>query len=94
MAATPHPHQTIRYLGIDLGTSGLQLLLLDKQHHVHASVDAFISLQRPHALLPAILWNDGRSGAQRAELEQRVPSSRQITDNLAMPGFTPQIALN
>ena len=37
------------YLGIDLGTSGLKLLLLDQQHHIHASVDAAITLQRPHA---------------------------------------------
>lgn len=129
------------YLGIDLGTSGLKLLLLDAAHHIHASVDAAISVQRPHpnwseqdpsdwwralesavaqlralvpdawrqvraiglsgqmhgavvlnhqseVLRPAILWNDGRSGAQCAELEQRVPDARQITGNLAMPGFT------
>lgn len=129
------------YLGIDLGTSGLKLLLLDQQHHVHASVDAPITLQRPHptwseqhpldwwqalasavtqlraqapdawrqvraiglsgqmhgavvlnhqseVLRPAILWNDGRSEAQCVELERLVPNSRQITGNLAMPGFT------
>lgn len=129
------------YLGIDLGTSGLKLLLLDTRHHVHASVDAPITLQRPHpnwseqnpaewwqalesavaqlraaapmawsqvraiglsgqmhgavllgqqlqVLRPAILWNDGRSGAQCQALEQRAPQSRQITGNLAMPGFT------
>ncbi len=39
-------------------------------------------------LRPAILWNDGRSGAECAELERRVPDSRRITGNLAMPGFT------
>jgi xylulokinase len=39
-------------------------------------------------LRPAILWNDGRSGPQCAELERRVPRSRAITGNLAMPGFT------
>jgi len=39
-------------------------------------------------LRPAILWNDGRSGAQCAELERREPRSRAITGNLAMPGFT------
>ena len=129
------------YLGIDLGTSGLKLLLLDERHHVHASVDAPLAVQRPqplwseqdpadwwqalaHAaqqlratapqawrqvravglsgqmhgavvldaqarvLRSAILWNDGRADAQCAELEQRAPSSRQITGNLAMPGFT------
>jgi xylulokinase len=129
------------YLGIDLGTSGVKLLLLDTQHKVHASVDAPLTLQRPHpnwseqhpadwwlalehavaqlrataprawqqvraiglsgqmhgavvlndkaeVLRPAILWNDGRSEAQCVELERRVPTSRQITGNLAMPGFT------
>lgn len=39
-------------------------------------------------LRPAILWNDGRSGAQCADLEARVPTSRTITGNIAMAGFT------
>ena len=39
-------------------------------------------------LRPAILWNDGRSHAQCAELERRAPDSRRITGNIAMPGFT------
>jgi xylulokinase len=39
-------------------------------------------------LRPAILWNDGRSHAECAELERREPALRRITGNLAMPGFT------
>lgn len=39
-------------------------------------------------LRPAILWNDGRSAAECVELEQAEPRSREITGNLAMPGFT------
>ncbi len=39
-------------------------------------------------LRPAILWNDGRAFAECAELESRAPSARDITGNLAMPGFT------
>jgi xylulokinase len=39
-------------------------------------------------LRPAILWNDGRSAAECAEIEAAEPSSRAITGNLAMPGFT------
>lgn len=39
-------------------------------------------------LRPAILWNDGRSFAECAELEAAVPGLRAITGNLAMPGFT------
>ncbi|MCB2076574.1 MAG: xylulokinase [Novosphingobium sp.] len=44
-------------------------------------------------LRPAILWNDGRSFAECAELEAIEPCSREITGNLAMPGFTaPKLA--
>lgn len=39
-------------------------------------------------LRPAILWNDGRSGAECAELARRVPTLEAITGNRAMPGFT------
>lgn len=39
-------------------------------------------------LRPAILWNDGRSAAQCEEIERREPRSREISGNLAMPGFT------
>jgi xylulokinase len=47
--------------------------LLDKSHR---------------ALRPAILWNDGRSGQQCAELEAAIPEMTSITGNRAMPGFT------
>jgi xylulokinase len=47
--------------------------LLDKNHR---------------ALRPAILWNDGRSAAQCAELEAAIPEMTAITGNRAMPGFT------
>jgi xylulokinase len=39
-------------------------------------------------LRPAILWNDGRSRAECAELETAEPHSQAITGNIAMPGFT------
>ncbi len=45
------------------------------------------------ALRPAILWNDGRSFAECAELERRVPDFRRRAGNLAMPGFTAPKAL-
>ena len=127
------------YLGIDLGTSGIKVLLLDAQGQVVASHSEPLTLSRPHplwseqdpahwwqatdhaimalgqqhplnsvkaiglsgqmhgatlldakqrVLRPAILWNDGRSYAQCGLLEQQVPTSRQITGNLMMPGFT------
>ena len=39
-------------------------------------------------LRPAILWNDGRSHAECAELERRCPALHAIAGNIAMPGFT------
>ena len=39
-------------------------------------------------LRPAILWNDGRSEQECIELESAEPRSRQITANMAFPGFT------
>lgn len=129
------------YLGIDLGTSGVKLLLLDDAQAVVATADAAVPQHRPQptwseqhpadwwtaveaavaqlraqvpaawaqvrgiglsghmhgavvlgaqgqVLRPAILWNDGRASAECAQLEDAVPTSRQITGNLAMPGFT------
>ncbi|WP_297106544.1 xylulokinase [uncultured Devosia sp.] len=44
-------------------------------------------------LRPCILWNDGRSAAECAEMEATLPTLRQIAGNIAMPGFTaPKIA--
>jgi xylulokinase len=43
---------------------------------------------RDEPLRPAILWNDGRSANECAELERREPNSRAITGNIMMPGFT------
>ncbi|GAB4519034.1 MAG: xylulokinase [Amphiplicatus sp.] len=40
------------------------------------------------ALRPAILWNDGRSLEECAELEAALPALGEITGNRAMPGFT------
>ncbi len=39
-------------------------------------------------LRPAILWNDGRSFAECVDLEAAEPRMREMTGNLAMPGFT------
>jgi len=44
--------------------------------------------EQDKVLRPAILWNDGRSGKECAELEEACPKLRQITGNMAMPGFT------
>ena len=129
------------FLGIDLGTSELKLLLLSAQHRVVATARAPLVVSRPrplwaeqdpqawwvaleaamgelaaaqpqamcevrgiglsgqmhgavlldaaeHVLRPAILWNDGRSAAQCAQLMRDVPALTAIAGNLAMPGFT------
>jgi xylulokinase len=39
-------------------------------------------------LRPCILWNDGRSQAECAELTRRVPDFAARASNIAMPGFT------
>jgi xylulokinase len=44
--------------------------------------------ERGAVLRPCILWNDGRSQAECAELEAAWPGSRRVSGNLAMPGFT------
>jgi len=63
--------------------SSVKAIGLAGQMHGATLLDA--SLQ---ALRPAILWNDGRSGAECAALEASVPQLGQITGNRAMPGFT------
>jgi xylulokinase len=56
---------------------------LSGQMHGATLLDASLRVLRP-----AILWNDGRSHAECADLEAREPRSRDITGNAAMPGFT------
>ncbi len=62
---------------------GVRAIGLTGQMHGAILLDEADSVLRP-----AILWNDGRSGAECAELEEAEPRSRGITGNLAMPGFT------
>jgi len=62
---------------------GLAGVGLSGQMHGATLLDA-----RDKPLRPAILWNDGRSFAECAELKRRVPDLEQRTGNLAMPGFT------
>ncbi|WP_134500559.1 xylulokinase [Microvirga pakistanensis] len=127
------------YMGIDLGTSSVKVLLIKESGTVIDEAAVPLALSRPHplwseqepqawwdaavaavrslrarrsldgvtgiglsgqmhgavlldqsdeVLRPAILWNDGRAGAECKELERREPASRTITGNLAMPGFT------
>ncbi len=56
---------------------------LSGQMHGAVLLDAAGSVLRP-----AILWNDVRSATECTELEEAVPNLRQVTGNIAMPGFT------
>lgn len=126
------------YLGIDLGTSAVKVVLTDETDRIVAQASAPLEVSRRHPLWseqdpdawwtgcdaavrelgqtsdlravrgiglsgqmhgatlfgaddeplrPAILWNDGRSAAECEELEA-LPRFREISGNLAMPGFT------
>ncbi|MBU6268160.1 MAG: xylulokinase [Sphingomonadales bacterium] len=131
------------FMGIDIGTSGVKVAVIDRQGKVAGQATAPLAVSRPQPLWseqdpadwwrattaaiaalpaelrrrvrgiglsgqmhgatllgtddqplrPAILWNDGRSHAECAEIEASEPLSRAITGNLAMPGFTaPKLA--
>jgi len=134
------------YLGIDLGTSGVKIIILGEDEGLIGQASAPLTISRPenlwseqdpHAwwqatndamaqlkaqhgnvlgeikgiglsgqmhgatlldqndqvIRPAILWNDGRSHIECGEIEQRIITSRQITGNVAVPGFTaPKLA--
>lgn len=67
------PQALARLQGVGLSGQMHGAVLLDAQDTV---------------LRPAILWNDGRSGAQCEQLTAQVPDLAHITGNLAMPGFT------
>ncbi len=71
--AASHPAELAAVRGI--GLSG--------QMHGATLLDA---ADKP--LRPAILWNDGRSAAECAEIEAACPASRAISGNIAMAGFT------
>lgn len=75
---TAHPAELAAVKGI--GLSG----------HMHGAV---LLGADDEVLRPSILWNDGRSFAECAEMEAALPGLRDIAGNIAMPGFTaPKIA--
>ncbi|MCG8425147.1 MAG: xylulokinase [Proteobacteria bacterium] len=71
----------LRHSSADL--SGVEAIGLSGQMHGATLVDV-----DGQPLRPCILWNDGRSYAQCAELEKRLSDFRTLSGNLAMPGFT------
>jgi xylulokinase len=83
LAATDQAMQSLRALASVADWQGVRALAAAGQMHGAVLLDAEGSVLRP-----AILWNDGRSQLQCAELEAREPATRQITANRAMAGFT------
>ncbi len=128
------------YLGIDIGTSSVKVVLIDADQRIMATQSQPLDVQRPHPgwseqdadswvaatsaaidalrkdhpdelarvrgiglsgqmhgatlvdkadrpLRPCILWNDGRSAVEAAELDAD-PRFREITGNIVFPGFT------
>ena len=63
--------------------SAVEAVGLSGQMHGATLLDASDAVIRP-----AILWNDGRSGAACAAMTEALPELHTITGNLAMPGFT------
>lgn len=73
-----HPRELAAVTGI--GLSG----------HMHG---ATLLGDNDAVLRPAVLWNDGRSAQECAEMEAALPGLRELAGNIAMPGFTaPKIA--
>ena len=56
---------------------------LSGQQHGATLLDAADKVLRP-----CILWNDGRSGKECAEIDAKLPEISKLTGNPAMPGFT------
>jgi len=65
------------------GWRGLSGIGLSGQMHGATLLDG-----QGRVLRPAILWNDGRSGAECAEMHRLVPDLTARAGNIAMPGFT------
>ena len=59
------------YLGIDLGTSGVKLLLLDEVHTVIATADAAVPQYRPHPT-----WSEQHPAVWLAAVEAAVAQLR------------------
>jgi xylulokinase len=128
------------YLGIDVGTSSVKVVLIDADQRIVGSASEALTVERPHPnwseqdpqswveatssaidslakdrpkdlarvrgiglsghmhgatlldqadrpLRPCILWNDGRSADEAAELDGD-PRFRELTGNIVFPGFT------
>ncbi len=75
--------ETVDTIAAAHSLAGLRGIGLSGQMH------GAVCLDRSDAVLrPAILWNDGRSSAECADIEAAFPDSRRVAGNIAMAGFT------
>ena len=73
----------------ELGTQHAEALTAVRAIGLSGQMHGAVLLDdKDEVLRPAILWNDGRSAAQCAQLTAAAPHLGEITGNLAMPGFT------
>lgn len=75
--------QAVKALATEVDLSEVSAIGLAGQMH-----GATLLGDKGEVLRPAILWNDGRCAAECLEIEKLVPTSRDITGNIMMPGFT------
>lgn len=75
--------RAMKGLGQQHSLQGVKALGIAGQMHGATLLDKQLRVLRP-----AILWNDGRCAQECELLEAQVKTSRQITGNLMMPGFT------
>ena len=75
--------RAMKGLGQQHSLQGVKALGIAGQMHGATLLD-----KQQRVLRPAILWNDGRCAQECELLEAQVKTSRQITGNLMMPGFT------
>jgi xylulokinase len=65
------------YLGIDLGTSELKLLLLDERHRIVASVGEPLTVSRPQPLWSEPYWHREPLGRHEA-IDRRSAQPRSL----------------
>jgi xylulokinase len=75
--------QTISKIAAEQPLKDLRGIGLSGQMHGAVCLD-----HDDNVLRPAILWNDGRASTECVMLETSCPRSREISGNIAMPGFT------
>ena len=75
--------RAMKGLGQQHSLQGVKALGIAGQMHGATLLD-----KQQRVLRPAVLWNDGRCAQECELLEAQVKTSRQITGNLMMPGFT------